>query len=62
MAEMTEQLYEYRWGNLPIRKVLQGRICRVITRGKMNTALVEFIDDNERLTISRNALRKVENG
>lgn len=36
----------------------KGRICKLIARGKMNSALVEF-EDGFRAIISRNALRRV---
>lgn len=60
---MTEQLYEYRWGNNKdargrYRLQFKGRKCRVLVRGKMNSCCVEFIDTGEQLNTSRNALRK----
>ena len=57
---MGEQIYRDAWGNLPCRQRLKGREFRVIARGKMNTALVEFIDNGERQVISRNAFRKAK--
>ena len=49
------QWYVYRWGKyLPD---LKGRLCRVLARGSMNSALVEF-EDGTRHVVSRNALRK----
>jgi len=54
-----EALYCYAWGNNPVRAKLKGRICRVIARGKMNTVMIEFIDIGERVTTSRNALRRM---
>ena len=35
-----------------------GQRCRVLARGSMNTALVEF-EDGYRVTTSRNYLRKL---
>lgn len=55
---MAEQLYKYCWGNNPKRKTLKNRICRVLHRGKMNSALIEFVDNKQREVTSRNALRK----
>ena len=49
--------YLYTWGNNEKRATLKGRKCRVIARGKMNSALVEF-EGGQREVISRNALRK----
>jgi len=53
---MAEQLYIFRWNRpgLPGRK---GTLCRVLARGSMNSALVEFLD-GFRAVISRNALRR----
>jgi len=53
------QLYVYGWGNNEKRATLRGRVCRVICRGAMNSALVEFVDGGQREVISRNALKKV---
>ncbi len=62
---MTEQLYQYRWGNNSSetgRNRLQwkGRKCRVLVRGTLNSCMVEFVDTKERVVISRNALRKAK--
>jgi hypothetical protein len=49
----------YRWrvrARLPVRF---GTHCRVLARGKMNSALVQFIADGKRVITSRNYLRKV---
>lgn len=58
-------VYRYAWGprfRVPGLPVLdrKGELCRVIARGTMNSALVEFLSDGERAVISRNALRKVK--
>ena len=55
---MTEQLYVFCWANNPKRATLKGRVCKVLYRGKMNSALIEFIDNNQREIVSRNSLRK----
>ena len=50
----------YRW---PWRRGLPGRhgqLFRVIVRGGLNSALVEFGDDGARFVTSRNALRRAE--
>lgn len=52
--------YRYAWKNNSKRATLFSRRCRVLVRGKMNSALVEFVDDGQREIISRNALRKVK--
>lgn len=62
---MTEQFYKYAWGNDKTvvgrhRLRFKGRICRVISRGAMNSCLIKFLDDGGLLNCSRNALRKAE--
>ena len=54
---MPEPTYIYAWGNNPVRAQLKGRRCRVLCRGAMNSALVEF-EDGTRHVISRNAIRR----
>ena len=55
---MAEQIYVYRWGNNARRAELWGRRCRIIARGRMNTVLVEFLDNGERVTTSSRALTR----
>lgn len=55
---MKERQYRYAWGNNEKRATLRDRICTVLHRGKMNSALVEF-ENGQREVVSRNALRKV---
>jgi len=50
-------IYLYTWGNNEKRAMLKGKKCRVVARGKMNSALVEF-EGGQREVISRNALRR----
>jgi hypothetical protein len=52
-------IYRYCWKNNDKRLTLYNRLCRVIVRGKANSALVEFFDFT-REVVSRNALRKVK--
>jgi hypothetical protein len=47
--------YLYAWN----RMNRKGQLCRVLARGKMNSALIEFEDGYLAVT-SRNALRKVK--
>ena len=54
-----EQIYRYVWGNNGKRLTLKGRICRVIARLPMNSAVVEF-ENGQKECISRNALQKVK--
>ena len=60
---MTEQLYVYRWGNDKNavgrhRLQFKGRKCKVLVRGKMNSCLIKFVDNGEKIVTSRNALKK----
>jgi hypothetical protein len=53
----------YAWGPrfvIPDVPVLdrKGEPCRIIARGRMNSALVEFAD-GEQFVVSRNALRRI---
>lgn len=51
--------FQYIWfwkTRLPERK---GELCRVVSRGKMNSILVEFVD-GFRVVTSRFAVRKVK--
>lgn len=59
---MGEQLYVYAWGNNPRREEMRGRVCRVVCRGRLNSCLVEFVDNRQREVISRHALRKRRDG
>jgi len=56
---MTDQYpYVYVWDNNEKRHQLVGQKCRIISRGKMNTILVEF-EGGAKETISGNAIRKI---
>lgn len=57
---MATTTYRYTWGNNVKRATLRGRTCRVVCRGAMNSALVEFTDNGQREVVSRNALRRVK--
>jgi len=50
-------IYYYAWKNNPKRKSLYKRLFKIITRGKMNSVLVEF-ENGQREVISGNAIRK----
>jgi len=51
-------IYYYAWKNNEKRATLYKRLFKVIVRGTMNSALIEFIDNGQREIISRNAIRK----
>ena len=57
---MTDQptIYRYGWRNNSRRATLYGRLCTVLCRGRMNSAMVQFCDTGQREVISRNALRR----
>ncbi len=59
-AYVAERLYSYAWGNNARRRALQGRRCRILARGRMNTVLIEFLDNGERVTTSTRALRRID--
>lgn len=53
-----EPLYRWYWkAKLPDRR---GEVFRVIARGTMNSALIEFVRDGWRCVTSRNALRRIK--
>ena len=54
-------IYVYGWGNNSKRANMKARLCVVLARGKMNSCLVEFVDNGQREVISRNALRRLKN-
>lgn len=54
---MSETLYVYSWAKYVPWK---GRRCRVLARGRMNSALVRFADNGQQAVVSRNALRRAE--
>lgn len=47
--------YVFRWSKYVPWK---GRVCRVLARGALNTALVQFEDNGKKAIVSRNALRR----
>ena len=49
--------YVWRWKARPLGKF--GMRCRVLVRGTMNSALVEF-ENGEKVVTSRNGLRKAK--
>lgn len=49
--------YRYTWANNPKRAELKGRRCRVLARGKLNSALIEF-ENGQREVVSRRTLRR----
>ncbi len=54
----SELKYVYFWRAKGLRTLdRKGQRCRVLVRGKMNSALIEFAD-GFRAVVSRNALRK----
>lgn len=51
--------YVFRWRKF--RPEWFGRRCAVLSRGALNSALVQF-EDGEKAIVSRNALRKAKAG
>lgn len=61
---LAETIYRYVWGprfRVPGWPVLdrKGQLCKVLVRGEMNSALIEF-EDGFLAVVSRNALRKAQ--
>lgn len=56
---MDKYNYYYNWGNNTKRATLKNRRMKVLARGTMNSAMVEF-KNGQREIISRNAIRKVK--
>lgn len=55
-SDQPEQLYRWHWRKrLPER---HGQLFRVLARGKLNSCLIEFLNDGTRYVTSRNALRR----
>jgi hypothetical protein len=55
--------YIWHWGPHPDKPWMtqldrKGQRCRVLARGSMNSALIEF-EDGSRSVVSRNGLRRV---
>jgi hypothetical protein len=61
MRRMVEFPYIWHWTERarPALGNRKGQRCRVLARGKMNSALVEFEPDGHKVITSRNAFRKV---
>ncbi len=62
--EAPGPIYIYAWGprfRIPGLPVLdrKGQRCRLLARGAMNSAMVEF-EDGAREIVSRNALRRAD--
>lgn len=53
-------IYQYTWGNNPKRESMKGRACIVLATGKMNSVLIEFLDNCQKEVVSFRALRKVQ--
>ena len=46
----------FRWGNNSKRATMKGRECKIITRGKMNSICIEFLDNGQREIVSRRSV------
>lgn len=59
----SRTVYAYVWswgtcgGKYPVLGQRKGDMCRILARGKMNSALIEFLD-GYRVVTSRNGLRR----
>lgn len=50
----------YNWANNSKRKTMKGREVKVIARGKLNSLLIEFIDNGQRECVSRNSIKQIK--
>jgi hypothetical protein len=50
-------LYVYAWGNNLKRKTMKGRRCRIVVSGRMNSCMIEFLDNGQRELVSQNSVR-----
>lgn len=57
MADMTDFPYVWNWRQKPVGRDRKGQPCRVLVRGALNSALVEW-DDGYKAITSRNGLRR----
>ncbi len=53
-----KMIYYYAWKNNEKRATMYRRLCKVVVRGALNSCLVQFLDNEEREVVSRNALRR----
>jgi hypothetical protein len=50
--------YYYNWANNKKRITMKNRKCIVLAKGKMNSILIQFIDNKQREIVSRYSIRK----
>lgn len=53
---MTSYSHVYRWGNNEKRATFKGRRCRIVTRGRMRSILIEF-ENGEKIVTSERAVK-----
>ena len=61
-VDKPKVMYVYTWGprgKMPGAMDRKGQRCRMLSRGAMNSAMVEF-QDGHLAVISRNALRRCQ--
>jgi len=54
------QLYRYVWKNNEKRKTLYDRVCRIVERLKMNSIVIQFLDNGQIEVVSRYAVRRLK--
>lgn len=54
----NEMIYKYIWGNNSKRITMKNRECIILAVLKMNSVIIEFLDNAQQECISRRALRK----
>ncbi len=60
MKTLGDSKYVYAWGNNPKRISMKNRLCKIIARGKMNSVMIEFMDNGQTELVSRRSLKRRE--
>ena len=50
----------YVWKNNEKRKTLYDRVCRIVERLKMNSIVIQFLDNGQIEVVSRYAVRRLK--
>lgn len=58
MSVPADAVYRFSWRNNSKRLTLHNRRCTVVARGKINSVLIEFLDNRQREVVSRYSIRK----
>ena len=53
--------YLYGWGNNTKRKTMKNRTCQVLARGRMNSIMIKFVDNDQIEIVSRWSISETRN-